>query len=145
MGMDEETNMRSRESGFTLTELMIVVAIIAILAAIAYPSYTQHVTKARRAAAAGCLMEQAQFMERYYATNMGYAGAALPATECANELSSFYTFAIAPGGTASTFSVTATPIGLQLSRDTQCGTMGLDQAGNKDVSGSASGTPAECF
>ena len=59
-----------RARGFTLIELMVVVAIIAILAAIAYPSYTNHVVKTRRAAATACVMEAAHFMERYYTTNL---------------------------------------------------------------------------
>ncbi|GHD48516.1 type IV pilin protein [Marinobacter persicus] len=73
----EDLNMRiNRESGFTLIELMIVVAIIGIIAAIAYPSYTNHVEKTRRSDAQGALMGLASAMERHYATNNSYLGAA---------------------------------------------------------------------
>ncbi len=65
---------RSRLSarGFTLIELMIVVAVIAILAAIAYPSYQDSVRKSRRADAKAALLDLAQFMERNYTTANRY-------------------------------------------------------------------------
>ncbi|MDW7601742.1 prepilin-type N-terminal cleavage/methylation domain-containing protein, partial [Stenotrophomonas maltophilia] len=52
--------------GFTLIELMIVVAVVAILAAIAYPSYSEHVRKSRRAQAKADLVEYAQLAERFH-------------------------------------------------------------------------------
>ncbi|MFE8645938.1 type IV pilin protein [Sphingomonas sp. NCPPB 2930] len=51
--------------GFTLIELMIVVAVVAILASIAYPSYTESVRKGRRAQARAALVELMQQQERY--------------------------------------------------------------------------------
>ncbi len=59
----------SRNSGFTLIELMIVVAIVAILASIALPSYTSYVARAKRADARTQLVQAAQFMQRFYAAN----------------------------------------------------------------------------
>lgn len=58
--------------GFTLIELMIVVAIISILAAIALPAYTSYVARARRADARAQLLQAAQFMQRFYAANDQY-------------------------------------------------------------------------
>lgn len=65
-----------KQSGFTLIELMIVVAIIGIIAAIAYPSYSDHVDRARRSDAQGALMGLAAAMERHYASNNSYQEAA---------------------------------------------------------------------
>lgn len=67
-----------RNNGFTLIELMIVVAIIGIIAAIAYPSYTQYVERARRSDAQGALMGLAAAMERHRTVNGSYLGAGSP-------------------------------------------------------------------
>ena len=123
--------MQSRNTGFTLIELMVVVAIIAILASIAYPSYVDHVIKTRRAAGTACLLEQAQWLERYYSTNMGYSGAGLATTACTTDLTDHYGFAFSAGPTATTFIVTATPKGAQATGDTLCGTLSIDQKGTK--------------
>ncbi len=71
-----------RTRGFTLIELMIVVAIVAILAAVAYPAYTSHVRKGYRAAAQSYLMDLAQKQSQYLLDNRAYAAteAALNAT-----------------------------------------------------------------
>lgn len=66
---------QKRESGFTLIELMIVVAIIGIIAAIAYPSYLEQVQSTRRTDAQGALMSFANAMERFYTQQGTYLGA----------------------------------------------------------------------
>jgi type IV pilus assembly protein PilE len=70
------TEVQRSESGFTLIELMIVVVIVGIIAAIAYPSYQDYVERTRRVDAQGVLMEMSAAMERYYASNNSYEGAA---------------------------------------------------------------------
>lgn len=71
---------RPGERGFTLIELMIVVAIVAILAAVAYPSYDKYLVKSRRSEAQQLMTEistkQSQYLidARNYAANIGPAG-----------------------------------------------------------------------
>jgi type IV pilus assembly protein PilE len=64
---------KNKAAGFTLIELMIVVAVIGILAAIAYPSYTEYVLRGRRAEARTALIELMQQQERFYTQNGTYA------------------------------------------------------------------------
>ncbi len=136
VGSDAMAALHARRGGgFTLIELMIVVAIIAILAAIALPAYTSYVTKTKRVAAEGCLSEHANYMERYYTTNLSYKGAALPGLDCASpqRTGANYQYSVASASTAA-YSITATPTGAQLSRDTQCGTLSINQVGTRGPS-----------
>lgn len=132
-----------RAAGFTLIEVMIVVAIIAILASIAYASYDDSVVKTRRKTATGCMVEAAQFMERYYTTNLTYVGAALPALNCQTDMAANYTISL-NASTASTYTLQVAPQGAQATKDTKCGTLTLDNAGAKTESGSAANA-GECW
>ncbi|MET0718666.1 MAG: type IV pilin protein, partial [Pseudoxanthomonas sp.] len=66
--------------GFTLIELMIVVAVVAILAAVSYPSFQDQIRKSRRAQAKADLVEYAAAAERFHTSNNSYVGFTLPFT-----------------------------------------------------------------
>lgn len=133
---------KTDQLGFTLMELMIVVAIVGILAAIALPSYQSHVLRTRRVTAAACLSEFAQQMERQYSTTMSY-DVTLPTASCTADLSGFYTFAYATSQpTPSTYTIEAIPAGAQTG-DTQCATLSITHLGVKAEDGT--GTTAECW
>ncbi len=132
------TQAHRRSRGVTLIELLVVMIIIAILSAIAVPSYTAYIVRSNRAAAKACISEYAQFMERFYTSNMTYVVDADPVLGCATEgnLDQNYTIsAIDTEPTQRTYTITAIPVNAQLQRDAQCGTLTLDQAGTRDRSG----------
>ncbi|WP_374242764.1 type IV pilin protein [Zoogloea sp.] len=141
--------LRRRQRGVTLIELLVAVVIVGILGMIAYPSYTSHLVKSRRAQATACLQEAAQYMERFYTTNLRYDQTAttsiavsLPTTACIQDLNGRYVLSIA-SVSANAFALKATPQGAQATADTQCGTLGLSQAGTKTITGT--GTVAACW
>jgi type IV pilus assembly protein PilE len=139
--------MRKHRRGFTLIELMIVVAIIAILASIAYPSYTEHVRKTRRADAKASLLELAQFLERNYTETNTYnkktggSTLTLPFTEAPKDgTPKAYDLSLS-SVTAGTFTLQAAPKGPQAGD--ACGTFTLDQIGTKGKTGGSSAKTAD--
>ena len=136
--MNRQRSIFRKHSGFTLIELMIVVAIVAILAAIAYPSYQEHVRKTRRAQARTDMMSTVQMLERTYSARNSYASftnAMITSTQ-----PNFYTITFTANPTATAFTLQAVPQNGQSSD--KCGTLTLNQAGVKTVSSS---TVADCW
>jgi len=121
----------NRQRGFTLIELMVVVAIVGILAAIAYPSYKQHVLKTHRRAAQACLLELAQWMERYYTNRMTYAGATLPNTTCRNDLATRYRFSFRGRPNANSYTIQAVPVTTGPQKSDECGTLTVKHTGER--------------
>lgn len=118
------------QNGFTLIELMIVVAIVGILASIAYPSYQESVRTSRRADAKGALIGLSGAMERHYTETNSYCGAAVTNAigSCLSATGSptiYSTTSPVDGGTAyydltiqaataTTYTLRATPVGPQV-------------------------------
>jgi len=142
-----KTRLQRTGRGFTLIELMIVVAVIAILAAVALPAYQSSVRKARRAEARTALVTASQMLERYNTQNgvNGYTGATLGTattdTYVNKSESGYYTLALSNLATR-TFTLTATPAGAQAAD--KCGSFTLTETGVRGVTGGTL-TSAECW
>jgi type IV pilus assembly protein PilE len=133
--IDMHTHKLYASQGFTLIELMIVVAITAILAAIAYPSYRDFVRRSDRADAKSILLENAQFLERNFTLSNAYnkdsAGndISLPVAQAPRDGTPRYD--IEGDFSATEFVLRAVPTGAQA--DDDCGTLTLNHQGKKDV------------
>lgn len=143
----------SRNKGFTLIELMIVVAIIGIIAAVAYPSYQEQVNKSRRGDCSGALVGLANAMERFYSVNNTYLGAGVSGANTGAPAATLFSATCPVDGgaatynltisaaTASTFTLQATPTGAQTGD--RCGNLTLTNTGVKNVTSAKSGVTWE--
>jgi type IV pilus assembly protein PilE len=97
--------------GFSLIELMIVVAVIAMLSAVAYPSYTDYVRRGKLTEAISALSDMRVKMEQFFQDNRTYVGACTAGTQAPlPAATSNFTFACTPAPTASAYTVKATGI-----------------------------------
>ncbi|MGB7596894.1 MAG: type IV pilin protein [Gallionella sp.] len=118
--------------GFTLIEIMIVIAIIGILAAIAIPAYGDYVTRGKIPDATSNLAAKRVLMEQYFQDNHTYLGA--PACNNDGTSSKYFTFSC-PTLSASAYTIQATGSG------TMAGfTYTIDQSNDK---ASSIGSPAK--
>jgi len=141
-----------KQQGFTLIEMMIVVAIVGILAAIAFPSYRDYVERAGRADGKAKLMEIMQAQERFYSQNQTYTanlgagglgyGVAANAAVASDEGRYNIPAAACGGAIASCVALTADAVGQQAS-DTKCGDLTLDSRGTKGEGGTL--TVQDCW
>lgn len=128
--------MRRSNQGFTLIEIMIVIAIIGLVLTLSLPSLTEYLKKPHRSEIAVLLTEQAQQLERHYSKAGVYTGAA--DLSAGNEY-----YSITPTLTDTGFSLTATPKVDGLMAADKCGSFTLDQTGAIGVSGQAEGVTAK--
>lgn len=145
--------MKQRTSGFTLTELLITIAIVAILTSIAVPSYLTSVQKSRRNDAKTAMVGLAQVLERRFTNANSYTGSAVPAIYPVNVptdgTTPYYVLSLvvsdAPGtlvGSGSDYLITATRAGAMA--NDPCGNFRLSASGARSLFG-GSKTVAECW
>lgn len=152
--MKEGNNMALRSRGFTLPELMIVVAIIGILAAIAYPNYQSYVLKSNRSVAKAALLDAQSRLEEHFINNKSYTGDMTDLGFGSDPLylnSSGNSVAAASGdriyaieitaNTTTSYTVTAAPQ-LTQAGDKRCTSLSIDSLG---VKASAPGDVNECW
>lgn len=132
-----------KQKGFTLIEIMIVVAIIAILSSIAFPSYTEYVMRGRRAEAKSALQQAALWMEKAQTATGAYPlTAQFPANFAAVESGSYAITLVSADGV--TYLLRATPAGPQVGD--KCGNFTLDQTNRRLVEGAtAPMDAAQCW
>lgn len=136
--------MQRKQTGVTLVELLITVAIVGILAAIAYPSYRNQVMRSTRTEGKVALEQRAQQLEKCYTRYMSYVHAqcaAGRATADGNTADQHYR--INGNITATTFTLTATPINGQAA-DAECNVLRLTETGRRDIVG-GTGTAERCW
>jgi type IV pilus assembly protein PilE len=145
-----QTHTRARNRrprGFSLIELMVVVAILAILSAIAVNSYTRYIQRSRRTDAYAALAQDQGIMERCYALTFDYENVSEGENNCVEIATTsqegYYTIALA-SVTTTAYTLTATPVsGSPQAEDTSCAQISITNANIKtayDASGTEDST-----
>lgn len=143
---------RAVVTGFTLVELMIVVAIIAILTAVALPNYQDYVLRSKLVEPTNQLVSVRALMEQYFQDNRTYvSGGAIGVSPCVTPPTvKDFTITCTPVPTATTYTIVATG---NTGAMTQGFKYSIDQDGNQSTTisspattrGYPSGTTSGCF
>lgn len=133
-----DNRIANRSFGFTLIELMIVVAIVGILATVAYPSYLDYVVRSNRSEAPRELVRLANLQEQLFVDSRAYTAdmSDLVGTSAVYETPNKH-YKISATVVGSTFTLTATAQGIQATNDTDCIKIEITDTGSK--------TPAVCW
>lgn len=129
--------LRQSCSGFSLIEVMIVVAIISILGMIAYPSYLDSVRKSNRSDAKAALNDAAQQMQRCYTLNSTFTDC--PAVGTSTSAEELYTVTVTVTDAGAGFEASATPAKSPQTKDTDCTEFTLDNIGRRDATPDTAG------
>ena len=129
----ERGSLVNKQSGFSLLEVMIVVAIIGIIASIVYPSYQESVAEARRADAQANLLSLSQHLERVFTESADYRGAALPYNTSPRDGGDVYYNISVPASTAVSYTLQATPVNAMAGD--RCGNLTISNIGQRGAGG----------
>jgi type IV pilus assembly protein PilE len=148
--------LRRVAKGFSLIELMIVVAVVAILASLAYYNYSRYAFRTRRADGREMLLRVAAAQERFYTNTNTYVISTGNLTadppvglgfSDALSAGGHYTMTVASGtcGTAHCYVLTAAPVDGDIQASDDCGALTYDNVGNKGWTGSHPPTNGSCW
>lgn len=130
--------MKSKEiNGFTLLEMLIVVAIAGILASVAYPQYTEYVKRAARADAMVLLLDAANKQEQYYADNRSYTDDLSLINVPTTSENGYFTIAVEVPDAGTSFTITATAAAGAVAGDAACTTFTITDTGVKGSTGTS--------
>jgi len=138
-----KANKSLYQAGFTLIEMMVIVAIIGILAAVAYPSYDEYVKRGNRSEGQALLSDAAAAQERYYSQNYSYITSTADLAKLKTKTTSNtgkYTLTVSSVADDGGYTLQAN----QQFGDTKCGNLTLNALGQKDRTGSGK-TKEECW
>jgi len=143
---------QASRSGFTLLEMLIVLAVVGVLAAVSYPSYATHLQRAHRKEAQAALLDAALFMQRHYAAHHRYdtgepnsplVSLPKPLAQSPRQGAAHYLISVTQAD-ASSYTSSATPTSYSPMAHDPCGGLTLNQQQLHGITGTTVST-AQCW